>query len=194
MADPDHVAQLDGFDRATVLLYRLGLGATAASLAGSATLYALRAAQMWPPAWMTPIALVLVCVSVGLAATHVHLYVKHLRWFLLASTVLGMGLALVGLALPALHPASWPLLVAGVGFTLVTASGLAWKERFCFRIPGLGLSPLLLAAGVFLVLADLPVGVAATWGPAALILGWLAVRKALQPLHFDIGDKARYQV
>jgi len=194
MADPHHVATLDGFDRGTVVLYRLGFFACTAALGTCATLYGLRAAQAWPPAWLTPVALVALCAAVSLAAVHIHLYVKRLRWMLQASTALGLVLALFGLALPPLWWASWPLLVGGVGFTLVTLAGLAWKERFCFRIPGLALSPFLLAAGVLLVLVDLPVGVAATRGPAAVILGWLSIRKALQPLHFDIGDKARYQV
>ena len=32
------------------------------------------------------------------------------------------------------------------------------------------------------------------YGLAGVVVGWLAIMKWTQPLHFDVGDKARYQI
>ena len=83
---------------------------------------------------------------------------------------------------------------AGMGFVFVALSGFALKEQFCFRIPGLRLVPLFLAAATFLHLSPQPW----TAGPPMIIaggvLGWLSIAKIRQPLHFDIGDKSSYQI
>lgn len=194
MANPEHQPQLDGFDRLTVRLYRLGLGASALCLAAFVVLCILRLNGTYPPYWLRLVGLVAVTASVALAATCVHLYDKRIRWIIAAAASFGLALQALGLALPAEWTVGLLLHAAGVGFSLVSLSALAFKEWFCFRIPGLRVAPLFLAAGVLGVAVDWPLGIALTWGPAAVVIGWLAVRKATMPLGHDIGDRDRYQV
>jgi uncharacterized integral membrane protein len=76
----------------------------------------------------------------------------------------------------------------------VTLSGLAFKESFCFSIPGLKLVPLALAVSWFALVVDLPVYAGSILFPAACLYFFMALRKAQMPLHFDIGDKSAYQI
>jgi uncharacterized integral membrane protein len=194
MADPHHVPDLDPFDRLTVGLYRAGIAASALCLAGIAVAYGLRAAMVAPPWWLGPMLLTAVGATAALSATNVHLYDKRVRWVLQGAAPLGLALQAVALAMPETWAAAWPLQVAGVGFGFVTLSGVALKERFCFRIFGLRAVPALLALGLVPVLIDWPLAVPVVLGPAAIVLAWLAVAKLRQPRHFDIGDRRAYQV
>ena len=194
MANPEHVPVLDGFDRFTVVLYRLGIAFAAAGLVAVATVHFLRSAVVILPGWALPVSWGLTLAAVALSAANLHLYDKRIRWILAGSTPLGLVLFGVGEALPPTWPLVWPVQVAGMGFVFVTLAGIALKERFCFRIPGLRLVPLFLAGGLVPVLIDWPLGIGIAYGPAALVVGWLAIAKWTQPLHFDVGDKSRYAV
>lgn len=147
-----------------------------------------------PPWWLGPLLIVAAGATAALCAANVHLYDKRIRWVLQAAAPLGLALQAVGLAMPDLWILAWPTQIAGLGFGFVTLSGLALKERFCFRIFGLRAVPLLLALGLLPLLVDWPLGAPILLGPAALVLGWLAVAKLGQPLHFDIGDRRAYQI
>ncbi|MFK7927124.1 MAG: DUF2301 domain-containing membrane protein [Myxococcota bacterium] len=194
MANPEHQPELDGFDRLTVRLYRLGLGLSSLSLGAFVCLSALRMFEVFPPYWLRLVGLCAVVASVALSAACVHLYDKKFRWLIAGVSPLGLAILALGLALPAEWTIALILQSAGVGFTLVSLSALAVKEWFCFRIPGLRISPIFLGAGVFAVLADSPLAIVLCWGPAAVVVGWLAVRKATMPLGHDVGDRSYYQV
>lgn len=194
MADPHHIATLDGFDRLTIRLYRAGIVGSALMILGLAAVFGLRAALLGPPAWVGPVLLAAVGVTSALSAANLHLYDKRVRWILQGAAPLGLALQAVGATLPETSWASWPLQVAGVGFGFVTLSGIALKERFCFRIPGLRLVPPLLALALIPVLIDWPVAAPALLAPAGAVLAWLAVAKLRQPLHLDIGDRRAYQI
>lgn len=183
MANPEHVPTLDGHDRLTVALYRAGLVVAWAGVGAVAT----GSLTGWEV--LGPVGVAGVLAGVLLAAVHLHLYDKRVRWVVQGAAGLGawavgtgslLGLALLG------H--------AGLGFLYVAVSGFALKERFCFRVPGLGAVPWLLAGSLAPRVFDLPVLEGALLGLACVPLGVLLVAKARQPLHFDIGDRSRYQV
>jgi uncharacterized integral membrane protein len=83
---------------------------------------------------------------------------------------------------------------AGLGFAFVVQSGVALKERFCFRLPFMNAVPWLLALALVPLRLGLDRPAAVLLGGGAALVGLLAVAKARMPLHFDIGDRRRYQV
>ncbi len=80
------------------------------------------------------------------------------------------------------------------GFMFVCLSGVALKESFCFKVVGLKLVPLLLMVAVAGFALNRPVWSIVVLVIACAILGYLAYEKWKMPLHFDIGNKANYQI
>ena len=181
MADPQHVPVLDALDRFTVKLYRSGL-----VLASAGVLYAgLRGAlhSITPlPDLTLPILL-----GVALCVANMHLYDKLFRWVFGA---LGMTGAVLWAA-ASVHPLVG---LAGMGFIFAALSAFALKEQFCFRVPGMRLVPLMLAASLIGFGLEQPLVVAGLLIPAGILLCILAIAKLRMPLHFDIGNKAHYQI
>lgn len=194
MANPEHVPTLDALDRLTVRLYRGGLLLASASLLGLAAVYAARVNATPAPSGIGDVLIVLIGAAAALSAANLHLYDKRVRWLLAGAAPLGLAIQALALTAPAGFVLNWPLQTAGLGFGFVTLSGLALKERFCFRIPGLRGAPVLLAGALVPLTIDWPIGVPLLLAPASVLLGWLAVAKLWQPLHFDVGDKSAYQV
>ena len=185
MADPHHQEDLDGFDRLTVVLYRTGLSVAAIGLAISAT------TSVTAPEWL-PLSWFVTTASIALAASSIHLYHRVFRWIFGALAWLGLVLQLGSAHVPAaLAPWVWH---AGLGFLFATLSAFALKERFCFRIPGLRWVPLLLAGSLPALVLDAPEGAALPIGLSSALLGVLAIAKWRMPLHFDIGDRSKYQI
>lgn len=184
MADPHHVAVLDGLDRGTVAAYRLGIGVAAAGVGASAWELG-SGGEPVGGRWLT-------LVGVALIVANLHLYDRTIRWVIGAAG--WIGAVLVGSA--AVAPARLdPWLVdAGLGFSYVVLSAVALKERYCFRLPiVVAIPPLLAGALVPLRLGAGPAA-AAMLGAAAAALAALFVGKLRMPLRYDIGDKSRYQV
>lgn len=191
MADPQFEEKLDGLDRLTVRVYRLGLALAGGALiaSGGVSLLGGQTLELLP-------FLALACVFI---ASSMHIYDKKIRWLLMGGTWSGLMLY------PAIS--QWlphPLLFVGVqGLLFVTLSGIALKEQYCFKIPGLKWVPALLGVAVFsLGFSQLwPQGlgwfswlyVAAGWAAGGLY-SLMAIAKWRQPLHFDIGEKAKYQI
>jgi len=194
VADPHVIEDLDGFDRLTVALYRTGLGLSGLGVLGLSGLYLARALGVSIGRDGLTAALLGTTMAIALSAACVHLYDKRIRWFIAGCAPLGLALQAVGLALPSPFWLAWPVQVAGVGFALVSLSALAFKEWFCFRIPGLRLVPVLLGLGTLPVVLDWDLGVPVLWGPAGLLVVALTVAKLRMPLTHDIGDRSRYQV
>lgn len=184
MADPHHVEPLDRFDRLTVSLYRAGLFVSAL---GVAALAAALVADVGEPAarW-------LVLLGAATAVLDLHLYDRLIRWVIAGAG--WTGAVLVGLA-AVLPPAAAPWAEdAGLGFLFVVLSALALKERFCFRLPIVVAVPWVLAGSLVPLRLGLHGPAAALLAVGAAILALLAVAKVRMPLHYDIGDKRRYQV
>jgi uncharacterized integral membrane protein len=181
MANPEHVPELDGFDRFTVRLYRSGLcvAAGGTALLGGLSAFALS----------TSTAVAVILTGVLLAVADMHLYDKRVRWVIGAAGQLGA----VGVAVGALAGVEIVQL-AGLGFLFVALSGFALKERFCFKIPGLRAVPLGLALGLVPLVFDWPLLAAVVYGLTSLPMLVLCVAKWRMPLHFDVGNKSAYQI
>ena len=185
MADPTHQETLDGFDRLTVILYRTGLSTAAIGLAAGAI------TSVFAPQWLA-LSWFVTTASVALAASSIHLYDRVFRWIFSAMAWLGLVLQLGAMHVPpALTPWVWH---AGLGFLFATLSAFALKERFCFRIPGLRWVPLLLASSLPALVLDGPEVAAIPIGLSSGLLGVLTIAKWRMPLHFDIGDRSKYQI
>ncbi len=180
MADPQPDDAIDDHDRRTVAFYRLGLALTGASLGGLASEAPFR--EVDPENW----AVRGLVAGVGLSVLHLHLYDRRIRWFLGLCAWMGAWLALTGLHIWATR--------AGLGALFVVVSGLALKERFCFKIPGLGLVPWALALGIVAWSAGPNVVAGASLAVATAFVLIMAVVKGRQPVGFDVGDKTRYDV
>lgn len=190
MADPQHTPDMDGHDRLTVRLYRVGLAVVAVGLlAAAAGQLAVSRGGDVDPRW----GWALISAGAALAVANLHLYDKRIRWVIPAFAWTGLTLQLAAQVIPA--PQATDLVTAaGLGFVFAALSGVALKEQFCFRIPLLRATPLVLAASLIPLVFGAPGPSAALLGTAGVLYGLLAAAKALQPLHFDIGDKSRYQV
>ena len=81
-----------------------------------------------PAVWLT-----MLVVASGLCGFCLHIYDKRVRFLL-------QGLAWGGLMLAACGAPA----ILVLGAALATLCGLAFKEQFCFAIPGIRLLPLLL--------------------------------------------------
>ncbi|HHQ4450190.1 TPA: DUF2301 domain-containing membrane protein [Aeromonas veronii] len=167
MANPEIESPLDGIDKLTVSLYRLGLSAAALLLLcrGAALLSGM---ALLPSAqWLMSLA-----VASAICGFSLHIYDKRIRLIL-------QGFGWGALALAA---------------ALATLSGLAFKEQFCFAIPGIKLVPVLLPALWLLEWLRVEWAAALVALVCGALLTLLALAKWRMPLHFDIGDKGRYQI
>jgi len=181
MADPQHVEKLDFIDVITVMLYRCGI-----SIAVFALLIPLLE-YSYPGLYY--LYLPLLAMSAGLIASSLHIYNKEIRWAISFSAWLALML------FPLVWRAQQEFLMLAInGLLFVTISGIALKESFCFRIPGLKLVPVLLIVALFANWQDYEAASLISHTIAGGILLMMCVLKWRMPLHFDIGDKSRYQI
>ena len=169
MADPHIKCDLDILDKLTVILYRSAftLAAVIMAIIGSETNTA------------TPF---LVIVAL-LASTTVHIYDKRFRWLIQGAGLFAAIWFMAGLWQP-----------LALGAALFVFSALSIKEYFCFKVKALLLTPIILAGFWFCLvfnLISIAIGFAVV---GAALLAFAAFSKWRMPLHFDIGDKSRYQV
>lgn len=178
MANPEIESELDGIDRLSVCLYRLGLSLAALLLLCRGVSLLIGQDILAHGTWLT--ALVVGC---GLCGSCLHIYDKRIRFLL-------QGFAWAGLMLAA--GGAPDALVLGAALAIL--SGLAFKEQFCFAIPGIRLLPMLLP--LLWLLEGLRLGWAAALVALAsgVLLSLLSLAKWRMPLHFDIGDRSRYQL
>lgn len=173
MANPEIESELDGIDSLSVCLYRLGLSLAALLLVCRGASLLIGQDFLAPSVWLTALA-----VASGVCGLCLHIYDKRIR-FILQATAWG-GLMLSACGAPD---------VLVLGAVLATLSGLAFKEQFCFAIPGIKAVPLLWG----LEWARLGWAAALVALACGLLLCLLSLAKWRMPLHFDIGDKGRYQ-
>ncbi|MBE2896601.1 hypothetical protein HPC38_06905 [Pasteurellaceae bacterium HPA106] len=170
MADPHIKSPMDIGDYLTVILYRLGF------------FFAAGGIGLLTTSTYAHTGFLLLAIASTLCAGSLHIYLKKFRLILQFATWTGLILALLDLHTLAL------------GAFFVTLGGLCFKEYFCFRVPLLNLQPLFL---VLLWAAHTFTGLTISTILAALcgvLFFWLAIKKARMPLHFDIGDKCKYEV
>ncbi len=183
-------------DRQEVVLYRAGLAIASLSLAIATACYFLAPAA-------TPLTAtfcyVLLWAGLGLSLFKIHIYLRLLHRVLQAFWAIG-GLASIAITL--LYPTplvltayQHPLTILGIGFTFAALTGIFFKEAFCFSrletkflvflVPGLLLGHM---AGVLSVATEQ--GMLAA---ISLLFAVFAIRKAIQPIPPDIGDKSVFE-
>ncbi|QLB12546.1 putative integral membrane protein [Bisgaardia hudsonensis] len=168
MADPHIKSPMDFWDYLTAIIYRSG--------------FVLATIMLIYLAFNQEIAQIGLLISATMLASSLHLYMKSFR--LIFQFAMWIGLFCFIFGLPHL----------ALGATFLTIGGLCYKEYFCFRIFGLNLQPILLAA-LWLSLTfhiELVSNILIVF--CSLLLALLSIQKWRMPLHFDIGDKTKYQI
>lgn len=170
MADPHIQSSMDWLDKATVLIYRIGL-----TLAGPVVL-----AFGWEMSSIPSLEFTLICAA--MCASSLHVYMKNFRLLLQFATWVGLACYVLG----------FPMI--GIGGAFITLGGLCFKEYFCFRVPGLPAQPLIMALLWFSVFYDWSLVSKTLSAISALLFVIVAIAKWRMPLHFDIGDKSKYEI
>jgi len=181
MADPHIIEKLDALDKAQVVLYRLGIMLSGIALTLPALAFFWQAATyLFQPA--------LIIGSILIAAS-LHIYSKLIRLILSHSTWVALIIFSMNQIFELQIDQGWIN-----GFLLITLSGIAFKESFCFKIPGLKLTPAILFIATIAQLNSLQSIFIGACLIAALLTLFMSIAKWRMPLHFDIGDKTKYQI
>lgn len=178
-------------DRTGVIIYRAGLMVAALSFAiGSAGVLLSAGVQA-----LTPL-IACFCLGLGVSLFTIHIYLAVLHRVLQIFWAIGT-LAAVTLVLFNSEPLAQtvynhPTALFGVGFIFAALTGIYFKEAFCFnRLETKILTPLVPVLLLGHLLGVLPVqwerGMLFTW---AVFFVVFAIRKAVQPIPPDIGDKS----
>lgn len=178
-------------DRTGVIIYRTGLMVAALSFAiGSALVLQGQGLQL-----LTPL---LACFALGLGVSllTIHIYLALLHRVLQVFWAIG-SLAALALALSSSEPLAatvynHPAALFGVGFIFAALTGIFFKEAFCFnRLETKFLTPLVPILLMGHLLGVIPVQwervMLAIW---AILFVVFAIRKAIQQIPPDIGDKS----
>jgi uncharacterized integral membrane protein len=185
-------------DRREVILYRSGLAIAALCFAIAAGLVLGQPEQPW----VLPILSILYsgfALGLGVSLWLIHIYLKPLHRALQIFWLIGVAASVAiahfspePFALTVYH---MPPTILGIGFLFAALTGIFFKEAFCFaRLETLLLTPLVPALLLGHLLGWLPVsverGMVATW---AILFAIFAVRKIIQPIPPDIGDKSVFE-
>lgn len=183
-------------DRREVILYRAGLAVVAGSalIATACCFLAPTAAPV-----VATVCYALLWAALGLSLFKIHIYLRLLHRVLQAFWAIGgvasMAIAVLYPAPLALSAYQHPLTIFGIGFTFAALTGIFFKEAFCFNrletkflvflVPGLLLGHM---AGIFPVATERGMLVA-----ISSLLAVFALRKVIQPIPPDIGDKSVFE-
>jgi len=182
MADPNIKEPLDLVDKVMVITYRLGMLFTGFGL------FALALQQYYYPLFFKPV-LILIALGALLQASALHIYSKQVRYLLVNATWVGCWLVSVSFVIPGLWVA-----YLGFGAFVITFSGLSYKESFCFSLETLKATPVLLVISWLLVVFSINDWAAASLASSSLLYLYMAWQKINMPLHFDLGDRSKYEV
>lgn len=181
-------------DRREVIIYRSGL-LLAAIAFGAAT-----AIILWQPATLNSGIISLLysvfCLALGVSLFTIHIYMKLLhrvlQGFWLVGVLASIAIAHLDSEPFALTVYHHPLTILGVGFTFAVLTGIFFKEAFCFnRLETKFLTPLVPVLLLGHLVGIFPVAVERNLLLAwALLFAVFALRKVIQPIPPDIGDKS----
>lgn len=182
-------------DRTGVIIYRSGLMVAALSFAIASWLVLFSGNVQTVLTALTPLYAVF-CVALGVSLLTIHIYMAPLHRLLQIFWGIGAITAAV-LTLSNSEPLALvvynhPTALFGVGFTFAALTGIYFKEAFCFnRFETKFLTPLL----PILLLGHLAGVLPTSWeqvllGLWAVLFAVFALRKAVQQIPADIGDKS----
>ncbi len=189
---------IDRGDRRGVVLYRAGLGAAAVAFGlGSAIALFFHQNPTLVQA-ISPLYTVF-WLGLGLSLATIHIYLVPLHRLLQVFWLVG-GVATLALSHGVDGPMAQtvmeqPQVLWGVGFTFVALTGIFFKEAVCFnRLETKLLTPLVPLLLLGHLFGWLPVevkqGLLGAWSLLFLVF---ALRKAVQPIVPDIGDKSVFE-
>ncbi|QKD83251.1 DUF2301 domain-containing membrane protein [Thermoleptolyngbya sichuanensis A183] len=185
-------------DRLGVVLYRAALMVAALCFDVGTGLVLGRGDDPTVLRWLSPL-YTLFSLALGASLLLIHIYMKPLHRALQAFWLVG---AIAAIAVAHLYPEPFvqsvylhPQTLLGVGFTFAALTGIFFKEAFCFnRLETKLLTPL-----VPLLLLGHLAGVLSPGIESKLLLVWailmliFAVRKCVQAIPPDIGDKSVFE-
>lgn len=182
-------------DRQGVIIYRAGLMVAALSFALASAVVLLQGEIPIGLSALTPLYTCFVAaLAVSLLTIHIYMAVLHrtLQAFLAIGAVASVVIAHASPEPFALTVYQHPLTILGVGFTFAALTGIFFKEAFCFnRLETKLLTPIVPLLLLGHLLGILPIEVEgvllAAWAVLFLVF---AVRKVIQPIPPDIGDKS----
>ncbi len=168
MADPHIQSPMDFWDYLTVIIYRSG--------------FIIATLMIFLLPYQSELAQKGLLVAGTMLGSSLHLYLKQFRLIFQFAAWIGLLCAIFNL--PSL----------AFGAMLLVIGGLSYKEYFCFRIFGLNFQPILVGILWFAVLFEQTILIQILSGICGLLLLILTIQKWRMPLHFDIGDKSKYQI
>ncbi|MEO0458708.1 MAG: DUF2301 domain-containing membrane protein [Cyanobacteria bacterium P01_A01_bin.114] len=185
-------------DRREVLVYRGGLAIAALCFAlGSGLAFAF--GKSTPALWGATGLYGLFWLALGVSLFNIHIYMRPLHVALQIFWAIG-GAASLATVVANPQPLvltvyQYPLTILGIGFTFAALTGIFFKEAFCFnRFETKFLTllvPLLLLGHLTGILPmTVEQGMLAIWAGLFIIF---ALRKALQAVPPDIGDKSVFE-
>lgn len=182
-------------DRRGVVIYRSGLMVAALSFAIGVGLVLWQSHNPVVVQLLTPLYTVFwLALAVSLLTIHIYLEPLHraLQAFLLVGGVASLAIAHLSPEPFAQTVYTNPLSILGVGFTFAALTGIYFKEAFCFnRLETKALTPIVPTLLIGHLVGLLPLAVEqmllASWAILFLVF---AVRKVIQPIPPDIGDKS----
>lgn len=168
MADPHIKSPMDFWDYFTVIIYRSGF------------VFATIAVLLLP--YQAGIAQKGLLIAGAMLGSSLHLYLKQFRFIFQFAAWLGLLSFIFGLPFIAL------------GAMLLVVGGLSYKEYFCFRVFGLNFQPIFVAVLWLAFVLEQTTLTQIFSVICGVLLLVLSIQKWRMPLHFDIGDKIKYQV
>lgn len=179
-------------DRTSVIIYRTGLCIAALSFALGSAIVLLYPSYLY---LITPL-FACFCLGLGISLLTIHIYLAALHKVLQIFWAIGTTSAVFFTvyshnALP-LTIYNQPLALLGVGFVFAALTGIYFKEAFCFnRLETKLLTPLVPSLLLGHMSNILPLqwekAMLASW---AILFVIFALRKAIQAIPPDIGDKS----
>ncbi|NMG19046.1 DUF2301 domain-containing membrane protein [Brasilonema bromeliae] len=183
-------------DRTGVIIYRAGLMVAAVSFAIASALVLLNNNPDFK--LLTPL-YAFFSLALGVSLLTIHIYMAFLHRVLQVFWVIGSVTSLI-LALSSSEPLAitiytQPLTLLGVGFIFAALTGIYFKEAFCFnRFETKILTPMIPSLLLGHMLGILPVqGEKVILGLWAILFLVFALRKAVQAIPPDIGDKSVFE-
>ncbi len=182
-------------DRRGVVFYRAALMVAALSFAIATALVLESGASASVLPWLTPLYTVF-SLGLGVSLLLIHIYMVPLHRTLQAFWLVG-SLAALAVAHGSPEPFAltvyrYPVTLWGVGFTFAALTGIFFKEAVCFnRMETKLLTPIVPLLLLGHLVGWLPVEIEKVllglWAGLFLVF---ALRKAIQPIPPDIGDKS----
>lgn len=186
---------IEHHDRRDVVLYRTGLTLAATCFALGTGAIVWLGGKPWVLSSLS-ILYTIFWLSLGLSLFKIHIYLRPLHRLLQGFWLIGGGASLV-----VAHHSSDPFVLTvyqqpmylwGIGFTFAALTGIFFKEAFCFnRLETKLLTPVVPALLLGHLFGILP----REWATSLLVVwaicfGVFALRKVIQPIPPDIGDKS----